>query len=79
MGEFTDSFHPNIQKRYPDFLNELDADHVYRGLLGFGMFANKLPRVLTSEMFLHFCMSNSISTPKKTWCPWISVVSRKVV
>lgn len=72
MGEFTDSFHPNIQKRYSDFLNELDADHVYRGLLGFGMFANKAPRVLTSEMFLYFCRSNSISTPSKTWCPWIS-------
>ena len=72
MGEFTDSFHPNIQKRYSDFLNELDADHVYRGLLGYGMFANRLPRVLTSEIFLIFCMYNSISTPKKTWCPWIS-------
>lgn len=72
MGEFTDSFHPNILKRYPDFLNELDADHVYRGLLGFGMFANRVPRVLTSEMFLYFCENNSISTPKKTWCPWIS-------
>ena len=72
MGEFTDSFHPNIQKRYPDFLNELDANHVYRGLLGFGMFANRVPRVLTSEMFLYFCMDNSISTSKKTWCPWIS-------
>ena len=69
MGEFTDSFHPNIQKRYSDFLNELDADHVYRGLLGYGMFANRLPRVLTSEIFLIFCMYNSISTPKKNMVP----------
>lgn len=72
MGELTDSFHPNIQKRYSDFLNELDADYVYKGLLGFGMFANRVPRALTSEFFLSYCINNSISTPKKTWCPWIS-------
>lgn len=72
MEELTDSFHPNTQKRYPDFLNELDADYVYRGLLGFGMFANKVPRVLTSENFFNFCNSNSVLTSKQTQCPWVS-------
>ena len=41
-----------MEKKYCEFLEEITADELYEGLLGYGMFANKLPPVFTTEPFL---------------------------
>ena len=41
-----------MEKKYCDFIDEISADDLYEGLLGYGMFANKLPPVFTSVPFL---------------------------
>lgn len=41
-------------KSYADFLNEISADDLFEGLLGYGLFANKLPPCFTSEGLCQF-------------------------
>lgn len=45
-------------KTYYECLNELSAKDLYEGLLGYGMFADKIPNFLTSKYFFEFCKSN---------------------
>jgi len=42
-------------KTYNEFMREISSDELYRGLLAFGMFTDKLPPVFTSEPFYDFC------------------------
>lgn len=42
-------------KSYYEFMNEITADELYEGLLAHGMFAEKLPPILTSEPFFQYC------------------------
>lgn len=32
-----------MEKKYGDYMDEITANELYEGLLGYGMFANKLP------------------------------------
>lgn len=41
-----------MKKKYYEFMNELSSDELYEGLLGYGLFNDKLPPVLTSKVFL---------------------------
>lgn len=45
-------------KSYFDFMNEITDDELYDGLLGYGMFADKLPPVFSSVSFLQYCKKN---------------------
>lgn len=45
-------------KTYYECLNQITTDELYEGLLGYGMFAEKIPNFLTSETFFEFCKSN---------------------
>ena len=45
-------------KNYIDCMNEISDDELFDGLLGFGMFAEKLPPIFTSEHFLDYCKNN---------------------
>lgn len=45
-------------KKYIDFMDEITPDELLEGLLGHGMFADKLPPVFTSEGFYLFCKDN---------------------
>ena len=45
-------------KAYNDYMNELSQDDLLEGLLGFGLFADKLPGVLSSEAFYNYCKTN---------------------
>ncbi len=45
-------------KTYYECLNELSTEELYEGLLGYGMFADRIPNFLTSEYFFEFCKSN---------------------
>ena len=38
-------------KTYIEHLNEISSDGLYDGLLGHGMFAEKLPSIFTSGFF----------------------------
>ena len=40
-----------MDKKYSEFMDEITADELYEGLLGYGMFANKLPPIFTSVPF----------------------------
>ncbi len=49
------------KKSYIECLREISSDELYDGLLGYGMFAEKLPPIFTSEAFLKYCKSRPIS------------------
>ena len=46
-------------KTYYDFMNAISSDELYDGLLGYGLFAEKLPPVFTAEAFLTYCKTNT--------------------
>lgn len=46
-------------KLYSDYLDEISDDELYEGLLGHGLFTDKLPPLFTSETFYQFCISNT--------------------
>lgn len=39
-------------KKYADYMDEISADDLYKGLLAFGLFSNKIPPVFSSTLFL---------------------------
>lgn len=41
-------------KKYYKFYEEISKDKLYKGLLGFGLFAEKIPQFLTSEQFYKY-------------------------
>ncbi|GHA77999.1 hypothetical protein GCM10009007_18740 [Formosimonas limnophila] len=47
-------FHKTIQSYHAQFA-ELDADSLFQGLLGYGMFAEKIPNLFTSKPFYRYC------------------------
>lgn len=66
-----------MEKKYSDFIDEISADELYEGLLGYGMFANKLPPVFTSESFLSFCETALPSYSKTDWHDYVSYSSMR--
>jgi len=52
-------------KEYKDFMNEITADELYKALLAYGMFPEKLPPFLTSLGFYDFCIKNTVSFADK--------------
>lgn len=57
-------------KTYSDFSDELSSNEVYEGLLGYGLFSDKLPPVFSSESFYNYCITNS-PTFSDEWCPHV--------
>jgi len=45
--------------KYKDFMNDITADELYRALLAYGLFSEKLPPFLTSKGFYDFCEQNA--------------------
>lgn len=57
-------------KTYYDYINELSLDDLRKGLLAYGMFADKLPDFLTAEHFYNYCSRTGFSlnyTSKMGW------------
>ena len=48
-------------KTYSEYMKEISGDELYRALLGYGLFAEKLPPVFSSEDFGVFCESTNPS------------------
>ena len=53
------------ESKYIDYMEELSKEDIYEGLLGHGLFSEKLPPILTSETFCQYCMDHEISASKK--------------
>jgi hypothetical protein len=43
------------KKNYHQVLSDISSDELFEGLLGFGLFAEKIPPFLTSEAFFNYC------------------------
>ncbi len=50
-------------KKYSEYMDEITPDDLYKGLLAYGMFSEKLPPIFTAEEFFLYCLSlpNSFS------------------
>ncbi len=52
-----------MEKSYFEILNEISSEELYEGLLGYGLFCEKIPPFLSSEMFLEYCSTVSQNIP----------------
>lgn len=43
-------------KKYVDYMDEINSNELYKGLLGYGMFSDKLPPIFTSKNFYDYCV-----------------------
>lgn len=48
-------------KKYADYMDEISADDLYKGLLAFGLVSNKIPPVFSSTPFFDYCVNNNVS------------------
>src|SRR5574344_423562 len=49
---------------YYDCMKQLSADEVYEGLLGFGLFSERLPPIFTSKPFYDYAIKHPFSNDK---------------
>lgn len=54
-----------MSRSYIDCLRAISSDELYEGLLGYGLFADKLPPVFTSEKFYAYCKEEEVETNNK--------------
>lgn len=47
-----------MSKSYFDYSNEISKDELLEGLLGYGMFPEKVPPIFTSEALYEYCIAN---------------------
>lgn len=52
-------------KTYHAFMDEISSKDIYTGLLGQGLFSEKLPPIFTSKEFCNFCLNNHPNFPEK--------------
>lgn len=50
-------------KPYAEYIDDISSDELYQGMVGFGLFAEKIPNFLTSETFLDY--TKTLSLPLK--------------
>ena len=53
-----------MSKSYADLMNDISADELYERLLAYGLFADKLPPILSSVDFYNYC--KNINAPYAT-------------
>lgn len=66
-------------KKYSEYLDEISESDLYEGLLGYGMFADKLPPVFTSVPFLSYCLQNTPTFTDFEWSDYIRYSSMRNV
>ena len=54
-----------VNKHYYAFTDELSSSEIYKGLLAYGLFTEKLPPVFTAKGFFDYCESKSPIFPEK--------------
>nr|WP_308641986.1 RNA-directed DNA polymerase [Paenibacillus nuruki] len=58
-----------LLKKYSDFMNELNNEDIFEGLLGYGLFSEKLPPIFDSVPFYKYCKNFNPkfeNTPRET-------------
>lgn len=65
LVEFIINIELFIMKKYSDYSDEILETELYDGLVGFGMFAEKIPNFLTSEDFLQFSKMSTLPLNEK--------------
>lgn len=68
-----------MDKKYADFMDEITADELYEGLLGYGMFANRLPPVFTTVPFFDYCQATKPTYSDKDWHDYVCYSSMRNV
>ena len=68
-----------MEKKYSDYMDEITSDDLYEGLLGYGMFADKLPPIFTSVPFLDYCLNNNPLYSDKQWYDYVHYSSMRNV
>lgn len=66
-----------MEKKYCNYIDDISADELYEGLLGHGMFTNKLPPIFTSEHFFNYCRSTLPNFPEKEPHDYVSYSSMR--
>ena len=51
-------------ENYSDYMNEITKDELFEGLLGYGMFSEKIPPIFTSKPLYDFCIANEFDWRK---------------
>ena len=51
-------------KSYIEYMKEISADELYDSLVGYGLFADKLPPCFSSKQFLDYCKTRTQSFSK---------------
>lgn len=59
-------------------MDEITSAELYEGLLGYGMFANKLPPIFTSVPFFDYCQANNPQFSEK-WQDYVTFSSMRNV
>lgn len=63
-------------KNYSDFMTEITPDELYKGLLAYGMFSEKIPPMFSSESFFEYCFRENPSFEDK-WRSFIQYDSMR--
>lgn len=48
-------------------MDEISADELFEGLLGYGLFADKMPPCLSSEAYYSYCKTHNPTYDQKKW------------
>lgn len=61
-----------MEKTYYDFMNEISPMEIYDKLVQYGMFSEKLPPILSAELFLDYCKNKRTQSFEDKWHGYIS-------
>lgn len=64
-----------MKRTYSDFMREISPEELYDGLVQYGMFSEKLPPVLSAELFLDYCKNTRIQSFTDDWYGYIAYES----
>lgn len=64
-------------KKYVEFLEEITKEELYEGLLGYGMFSEKLPPIFSSVKLYEHYKNRSLAHDCEKWCGYISFDSMR--
>ena len=68
-----------MEKKYSEYMDEITSNDLYEGLLGYGMFADKLPPIFTSVPFFEYCLKNNPQYLDKQWNDYVHYSSMRNV
>lgn len=61
-----------MEKTYSDFMNDITPEELYKGLIEFGLFSEKLPPVFEGREFYNYCIDTSRVEFTSKWHSYVS-------